>query len=426
MPALEHEDKLLRSVASQNGGSMPPPRDRTEDQLALVRTELEERTTNLVQQGEWFKVILSSIGDAVIATDNQGKITFLNPVGERMSHWKSSEAVGQPMDKIFNIIDEETRQPATNPVHKVLREGTVGSLASHIALIAKDGTETSIADSAAPIKDGAGNLSGAVMVFHDVSKRRQVEVALRISNERHAANLEQTVGERTAELREKIGELEAFSYSVSHDMRSPLRAMQGYAAALLADHKPNLNEEGRYYLERIHKAATRMDLLIQEVLTYSRVANEKLTFQPVDLERVISDIVQSYPDFQTPKAIITVKSPLPKVIGHEALVTQVISNLIVNAIKFVKPGETPKVFIHGESTETVVRVWVEDQGIGIDPMHYKRIFEIFGRVYGDKQFEGTGIGLAIAKKAVERMEGEIGVESQLSQGSRFWFTLKKE
>lgn len=426
MPALEHEDKLLRSVASQNGGSMPPPRDRTEDQLALVRTELEERTTNLVQQGEWFKVILSSIGDAVIATDNQGKITFLNPVGERMSHWKSSEAMGQPMDKIFNIIDEETRQPATNPVHKVLRDGTVGTLANHIALIAKDGTETSIADSAAPIKDGAGNLSGAVMVFHDVSKHRQAEAALRISNERHAANLEQTVGERTAELREKIGELEAFSYSVSHDMRSPLRAMQGYAAALLADHKPNLNEEGRYYLERIHKAATRMDLLIQEVLTYSRVANEKLTFQPVDLERVISDIVQSYPDFQTPKAIITVKSPLPKVIGHEALVTQVISNLIVNAIKFVKPGETPKVFIHGESTETVVRVWVEDHGIGIDPMHYKRIFEIFGRVYGDKQFEGTGIGLAIAKKAVERMGGEIGVESQLSQGSRFWFTLKKE
>jgi len=98
----------------------------------------------------------------------------------------------------------------------------------------------------------------------------------------------------------------------------------------------------------------------------------------------------------------------------------------VNAIKFVKPGETPSIFIHGESTETLVRVWVEDNGIGIDPMHYKRIFEIFGRVYGDKQFEGTGIGLAIAKKAVERMGGEIGVESQLNQGSRFWFTLKKE
>jgi PAS domain S-box-containing protein len=353
-----------------------------------------------------------------------------------MSRWKSSDAIGQPVDRIFNIINEETRQPAINPVHKVLKEGTVGSLANHIALIAKDGTETSIEDSAAPIKDAAGKLTGAVMVFHDVTKRRQAEAALRKSHDalqnaqqelkRHASNLEQTVGERTAELREKNGELEAFSYSVSHDMRSPLRAMQGYAAALLADHKPNLNEEGRYYLERIHKAAARMDLLIQEVLTYSRVSNEKLTFQPVDLERLISEVVQSYPDFQTPKAIITVKGPLPRVVGNEALVTQVISNLIVNAIKFVKPGETPSIFIHGESTETLVRVWVEDNGIGIDPMHYKRIFEIFGRVYGDKQFEGTGIGLAIAKKAVERMGGEIGVESQLNQGSRFWFTLKKE
>jgi signal transduction histidine kinase len=259
-------------------------------------------------------------------------------------------------------------------------------------------------------------------------RRRRAESALAQAQQelqQHAVKLEQTVEERTAQLREKIGELEAFSYSVSHDMRSPLRAMQGYAVALLTEHKESLNAEGQHYLERIHKAATRLDLLIQEVLTYSRIAKEQLSLAPMDLEKLIVEVRQAYPSLQEPKTIITIQPPLPTVIGHEALLTQIISNLLGNAVKFVKPGATPKIVIRAETIGAMVKVWFEDNGIGIDPAHFKRIFEIFGRIYGEKKFEGTGIGLAIAKKAAERMGGEIGVESQPGQGSRFWFTLRK-
>lgn len=259
-------------------------------------------------------------------------------------------------------------------------------------------------------------------------RRRRAEEALSAAQQelqQHAANLEQTVEKRTAELQEKIGELEAFSYSVSHDMRSPLRAMQGYASALLEDHKSKFDDEARHYLERIHKAAARMDLLVQEVLTYSRIAKEALSLHPVDLEVLIADVRGAYPALHPPRASIKIKSPLPKVLGHEAFLTQIISNLLGNAVKFVAPGIVPEVNIHGEPAKDRVRIWFEDNGIGIDPAHHKRIFEIFGRVYPDKQFEGTGIGLAIVKKAVERMGGRVGVESQLGRGSRFWFTLKR-
>ncbi len=189
--------------------------------------------------------------------------------------------------------------------------------------------------------------------------------------------------------------------------------------------KTNWTPRGQHYLERIHKAATRMDILIQEVLAYSRVANAELTLRPLDLEKLIADVVQLYPAFQPPRAAITIQCPLPHVTGHEALLTQVISNLLSNAVKFINPGTTPAIVITAEPAADFVRISFADNGIGIDPAHFHRIFEIFGRVYGDKKFEGTGIGLAIVKKAVARMGGTVGVESQLGGGSRFWFTLGK-
>ncbi|MBA2690607.1 MAG: PAS domain S-box protein, partial [Burkholderiales bacterium] len=180
MAASDDEDKVLRSVAMQNAQSIFLARQRAEQDLIRAKEALEWKTAELVQQREWFKVTLSSIGDAVITTDTEGKVTFLNPVAEALTGWKSNEASGQPLEKVFNIIDEKTRQPAVNPISKVLREGIVVGLVNHTALIAKDGGEVSIEDSAAPIKDAKG-ISGAVMVFHDVTQRRRAEEALRKS-----------------------------------------------------------------------------------------------------------------------------------------------------------------------------------------------------------------------------------------------------
>ena len=262
----------------------------------------------------------------------------------------------------------------------------------------------------------------------DVTEEKKAQEAVRRVQEQlrqHAEKLEKEVEDRTAELRETIQELEAFSYSVSHDMRSPLRAMQGYAEALLEEYNGRINATGMEYLQRIRRAAARMDMLIQDVLAYSRIAKGEITLKKVNLEEVIKDVLQNYPTLQKDHAQILVCTPFPPVMGHEAYLTQIFSNLLTNAVKFIAPGTSPLVKISAETEENFVKFCVEDNGIGIAPEHQKQIFEIFGRVYSEKKFEGTGIGLAIAKKAAERMGGSIKVDSDIGKGSRFFVILQR-
>ena len=264
-----------------------------------------------------------------------------------------------------------------------------------------------------------GKFIGYVGVTADIT---DIVKAQEVLQQRHD-ELERLVAERTAKLHETIGELEAFSYSISHDMRSPLRAMQGFADALLEDYRELLDAKGRDYLERIARASKRLDSLIQDVLAYSRITKGEIALRPVDLERLIAEILPDHPEFQPPRANIILEKPLHRVIGHEAYLTQCITNLLGNAVKFVAPGVTPQVRIRSERLEDKVRVWFEDNGIGIAPSHFERIFQIFGQVHGGKQYGGTGIGLAIVRKASQRMGGGAGVESELGKGCRFWIML---
>jgi PAS domain S-box-containing protein len=237
--------------------------------------------------------------------------------------------------------------------------------------------------------------------------------------------LEQTVRERTARLRQTLGDLEALSYTISHDLRAPLRAMIGFADLALMDAGDQVTPRTKDYLERIIKGASRLDRLIQEVLAYSRMMRSDFPVSPVDVEGLIHDVIQQYPGFQPPQLEVQIHGRLPKVMGHEAALTQCTANLLSNAVKFVSQATTPHVHIRAERLEEGrVRIWFEDNGIGIQPADLNRIFNMFERVHSPKEFEGTGIGLSIVRKAVERMGGTIGVESQPGQGSRFWIQLK--
>ena len=259
-----------------------------------------------------------------------------------------------------------------------------------------------------------GTILGMTGVVQEVTEQKRASEVL-----------ERLVQERTAKLKETIAELEAFSYSISHDMRSPLRAMQGYADALLEKYQRQLDETGARYLERIQRGALRLDLLIQDVLAYSKVAKGEVALKEMDLEAIIRDVIENYPHIQAHGSRIAVCRPLPKVVGHEAYLTQIVSNLLGNAVKFVSPGTLPEVRVWAETEGPSVRIWIEDNGIGIDPRHHADIFQIFGRVYSDKTYEGTGIGLAIVKKAAERLGGSVGLLSELGKGSRFWLTLRR-
>ncbi len=266
------------------------------------------------------------------------------------------------------------------------------------------------------------------ILFTNITERKRTEDALAVARDRlsnRATQLEGLVVERTARLQESVGELGAYSYSIAHDMRAPLRAMRGFSTILLENHAENLDAEGRGYLEKINTAASRMDTLIQDVLTYSRVAGEEMTMARIDVAKLVHEIIESYPQLQAHNAEIQIEGVLPNVLGNDASLAQCLSNLLSNAVKFVAPGTKPTVLIRAETVGAGIRLWIEDNGIGIESKDQKRIFSMFERVYPESAYEGTGIGLAIVRKAAERMGGSAGVRSEIGHGSQFWIQLKK-
>ncbi len=239
----------------------------------------------------------------------------------------------------------------------------------------------------------------------------------------HAGDLEGQVVERTAKLTELVGELEGFSYSITHDMRAPLRAMQGFAELLAGQCAPQVSPQGKEYIRLITSAARRMDWLIQDALNYSLLARAELNLEPVELEGFLRGILESYPAFQGSEAQIQLEGTFPKVLASQAALTQCISNLLGNAVKFVAPGVAPRVRVWTEARDGRVRLFFQDNGIGIEPESHEKIFGIFQRL--NKEYEGTGIGLAIVKKAAERMGGQVGLQSEPGKGSTFWLELQQ-
>jgi PAS domain S-box-containing protein len=266
---------------------------------------------------------------------------------------------------------------------------------------------------------------GTTTDIHDLKQAQEALQQSKLQLEQSGARLELEVRERTARLRERNQELEEMSYSIVHDMRAPLRAITGFSQILQADFGPQLSPGAKDYLESIVSAACRMDQLIQDVLTYSALARERITLEPICLDKLIHQIITENPEFQPPHARIELQTPLLPVLGHAACLTQALSNLLSNAVKFVPKDRVPDVRLWTEPRRFRVRLCVQDNGIGIPKEAQKRMFGMFQRLHSEAEYEGTGIGLAVVRKAVRRMGGRVGVRSEPGKGSIFWVELHK-
>jgi signal transduction histidine kinase len=229
--------------------------------------------------------------------------------------------------------------------------------------------------------------------------------------------------EKALRLKEALAELEHMSYSIMHDMRAPLRAIVSFGDLILAQEGDRLRPESLGYLQKMQSASARMDHLICDVLNYSVIARANLPLGPVDIGELLRGMIDTYPELHRHKAHIHVSPGLPLVQGNEGALTQCFSNLLGNAIKFARPDQPPRIQVAGECRNGWVRISVEDNGVGIAEEMQERIFGIFQRGTTTTQ-EGTGIGLAIVRKAAERMGGRVGVVSELGKGSRFWIELR--
>jgi PAS domain S-box-containing protein len=371
-----------------------------------------EAREQLREAHQKIRLVLESINDAFVALDHEGRFTYVNrAAGELVRR----APAGLLRKSFWEMWPDPDKLPFTAQYHEAITQRVPVQFEAYFP----PPLDRTLEVRCYPF------VSGHSLFFTDVSARKRAEIDAAKVREILAKNnleLESRVGERTAKLNEAMADLEHFSYALVHDMRAPLRAMQGYAHLLANAPETPSPDRVNEFCRQIIGGAERLDNLIQDSLNYTKILREDLPCGPIELSSLVQGLIDSYPNLGAHKRNIRIEGDLPRVHGNQALLTQCFSNLLDNAVKFVAPGEVPSVRIKAEVNAGMVRVWIEDNGIGIHPNDRVRVFNMFERV--SQSYPGTGIGLSIVRKAVERMGGQVGVESEVGKGSRFWVQLQ--
>lgn len=386
--------------------------------LVLFASSRRNAEKRLREQHELLQVTLESIGDAVIATDIDGKINFINPTAEKLTGWTEAEAAGRTLEEVFQIINEETREPVESPFAIIKRDGVTVGLANHTALITRDGREIPIEDSGAPIKDDDGRLVGSILVFHDVSERRTAE------RERERLFKSEKAARGEAESANRLKD--EFLATVSHELRTPLNAILGWASML---NRGNLEEANvRNALEIIERNAKAQAEIIGDILDVSRIITGKMQIEsePVELAAVIQSAVDTlYPaaDAKSISLTVSIDENTGLVTGDADRLQQIIWNLVSNAIKFTPAGGEIKVRL--EQIDAHAEISISDTGIGISPKFLPFVFERFRQADSSttRTDSGLGLGLAIVRHLVELHGGTVRAESE-GEGKGAAFTIK--
>jgi PAS domain S-box-containing protein len=407
---LDEWEKLHGRISKLEGAD----EDRIRAQEALRDSE------------EKYRRMFEASTDAVFLESPDGKILDCNQRACEMYGYTKEELIGL---SVADIVPEEIARMLPDVIQKHLSDGGILIEAKGLR---KDGSVFPNEVSTRLVSIGGKQL--VVVFLRDITEQKRTEEELK----GHREKLEELVAERTRQLtrseeryrranlrlEEVNAELDAFAHSVSHDLRAPLRTVQGLAMTLLDLHSADLSPEGQEFARRIMESVRQLETLIQDLLTYSRLSRTEIRPEAVDLDVLLADVLlQLENEIGERQARVEVERPLPVVRGHRATLLKVMENLISNAVKFVDAGTLPEVRVWAQPTGTKVRLWVEDNGIGIPSQEHERIFRILERLHGSEEFPGTGIGLAVVAKGVARMGARVGVESEPARGSRFWVEL---
>ncbi len=378
------------------------------------RKEAEQR---LAKSEERWSTTLSSIGDSVIATDVSGAVTFMNAVAEELTGWTLSEVLGKPLKEVFHIINEETRMEVESPVAKVLEKGMIVGLANHTILVRKDGSQVPLDDSGAPIKDEGGNVTGVVLVFHDITERKEMERKL----EEYSTNLQNLVEERTKQLRdaERLASIGATAGMVGHDIRNPLQAITSdvylakteLASTADTEEKKNALES----LDEIEQSIFYINKIVADLQDYARPL--KPVARETDLQKLIDDLILKNGVPKNVKVQINVQREADTIMADSDILKRILGNLVTNGVQAMPEGGKLSIRAYKEADDSVMTV--TDTGIGI-PKDVKE--KLFTPLFTTKS-KGQGFGLAVVKRMTESLGGTVTFESQEGKGTTFMIRL---
>jgi PAS domain S-box-containing protein len=359
--------------------------------------------------------IVEASDDAIIGKTLEGVITSWNRGAERLYGYTATEVVGQSIDL---VIPEDRRDELLHILDRLRHGQRIHHLETRRQR--KDGTLLDVVVSISPIYDRSGTIVGVATIARDITGRKQAEARIAALN----AQLEQRVQERTAQLEHAIKELEAFSYSVSHDLRAPLRAVDGFSCILLEEHAPKLDPEAQGYLRLVSENAQHMGQLIDDLLAFSRLSRQPARKQLVAPEPLVRQVLRDLaPELDGRQVHITI-GDLPACQADPALLRQVYVNLISNALKFTRRRPEPHVEVGSDQRDGSVTYFVKDDGTGFDMRYANKLFGVFQRLHRAEDYDGTGVGLAIVERIVHRHGGRVWAEAAPEQGATFFFTLE--
>jgi PAS domain S-box-containing protein len=388
---------VITKVADESGnliGFGKITRDLTERRLAELR----------------YRLLVEGVSDyAIFSLDPTGHVTSWNTGAQRIKGYADFEIMGEHFSRFYPPED----RAAGLPEH-VLRTATEsGHYEGEGWRVRKDGTRFWASVVVTPIRNDQGEIIGYSKITRDVTDRKNLLEQVR----QHAEELELRVAERE----QTNAELEAFSYSVSHDLRAPLRAIEGFTQAFMEDYGSSVDPAGLEYLNEVKAATRRINLLVQDLLNFSRLGRIQFELRPVSVSSAIQQAIGQLSE-SADRVQVNIRGEM-HVMAHSQTLVQAISNLVSNAVKFHEAGVHPKVEVSAIRSGDRVRVLVRDNGIGIAPEHQERIFQVFERLHGQEEYPGTGIGLAIVKRGIQRMHGNVGLDSTPGKGSTFWIEL---